>query len=784
MNRFTRYSLLPAFVFMAIGPARAQFPTDPRSDSLDITRQSIELDITDLTGRTINGHSDIYVTAKTGGVKGIYLDLFRFTVDSVKIGTNRVNFGYNDSLLRIPFATPMATGDSAHVSVWYRGEARQGSGGWGGFYWSQGIAFNMGVTLYDVPHGAGRFWFPCFDNFTEKAYYTVSITTQGNHSAICGGTLLSRQDNPNLTKTWHWKLNRPVPSYLVSVAVGPFAFVHKTYTGRTGPVPVILASLPADSTAMKNSFVNLEPSFHIYEQFYGPYLWERVGYVLVPFNGGAMEHATNIAYQQSLVNGTVANETVMAHELSHHWWGDLVTCETAEDMWINEGMAVFSEYLFLEQRYNRARALTEIRTNHSSVIRTAHISDNGYHPLSGLPQAYTYGKHSYEKGANVAWSLRGYMGDSLFFKGLRAVLNARRFGNVNAPEFRDILSDSTGYDAGPFFADWIQQPGFAEFLLDSFAAAPQGGGQFLVNVYTSQRLRAADHLFTQVPLELSFVGANRQQVTRTLMHSGALSQGTFQVPFEPLAVFVNRNEKLLYAVTADEREIKTAGSNIISLSFSNFRYKVNAVTDSALLRTEYHWVRPDGSVDQPWRYELTPDRFWKIDGIFPAGFDATATFTYDGTASGPDYPLIYVEDSVQLFYRRNSIQPWKPAENYTLNTQAANDKKGQFTGPLRKGEYCIGTKRAVLSFGDADAPGEFILYPNPSRGEFTLRLKEGVAYTDCRVQVTDTAGKTVFTGKPEADGRVRLKNPAAGTYTVRVFSGNAEIGKSLLLLNP
>jgi len=763
----------------SVSTALAQFPTDPRSDSLDITRQHIDLNITDFTNKTVNGFSRLAFKAKTGGVKGIYLDLHRFTVDSIKIGATPVAFSYNDTLLKVPFATPMNAGDSTDITVWYRGLAQQGSGGWGGFYWAQGIAFNMGVTLYDIPHNAGRFWFPCFDNFTEKAYYDVAVTTQATHSAICGGTLINQQNNPDLTKTWHWKLNRPVPSYLVSVAVGPFAFVHKTFTGSQGPIPVIMAALPADTTGMKNSFQHLEQSFHIYEQFYGPYLWERVGYVLVPFNGGAMEHATNIAYQKTLVNGSLANETVMAHELSHHWWGDLVTCETAEDMWINEGMAVFSEYLFTEQVYGRANAIANIRGSHISVIKTAHTTDGGYQPLSGVPQQYTYGKHSYDKGGNVAWSLRGYMGDSLFFRGLRAVLNANRFGNVNAPGFRDIITDSTGYDAAPFFADWITQPGFAEFLLDSFVVTPAGGGQFNVSVSTSQRLRAANHLYTQVPLEISFVGANRQQTTRTLIHSGASAQGSFTVPFVPAAVFVNRSEKLFYAVTADEREVKNTGN--VTLTYSNFRFNTTAVTDSALVRSEYHWAKPDANVDQFWRYEITPDRFWKIDGIFPAGFQATATFAYDGSINGPDN-VIYSEDSVVLFYRPNTGAPWKPAAGFTVNQQLANDKKGTLTTPLIKGDYCIGTKKQTLTFQDPYGEAAIIIYPNPTEGNIVIHAKEGSLPANYVVMVYDSLGRMVYSGKINPDGTVDLGHAAPGRYTVKLMSGKKQMWSSHVVI--
>lgn len=761
--------------------ANAQFPTDPRSDSLDILKQHIKLNITDFTNRIISGSCDIRFKAITNNVQGITLDLHEFTVDSVTSGNQQLSFSYAANLLHIPFQTAMNNGDSTDISVWYHGEAQQGSGGWGGFYWNQGIAFNMGVTLFDIPHNAGRFWFPCFDNFTEKGFYEVTVTTQPNHVAVCGGFLISEIENPDLTKTWHWKLNQSVPSYLVSVAVGPFTFVEDTYAGTNGNIPVMLAALASDTTALKNSFQNLEASFEIYEEFYGPYLWDRIGYVVVPFTGGAMEHATNVAYQRTLIDGATTYESVMAHELSHHWWGDLVTCETAEDMWINEGMAVFSEYLFLEQLYGRPTAISALRSSHSSVIKTAHISDDDYHPLNGVPQEHTYGKHSYDKGGNVAWSLRGYMGDELFFKGLKAILKARPYGNVNALEFRDIMTDSTGYDVGPFFDDWFLQPGFTEFLLDSFTVSP-AGNQFNVEIRTSQRLREADHLYTQVPLEISFIGPQRQVVTATHTHSGLSSLSAHVVPFAPVAVFINRSQKLFYAVTADEKEVKTTGTSV--LSYSNFRLSTETVTDSALVRSEYHWAAPEQNLAEPWKYEITPDRFWKIDGIFPSDFTAAGIFAYDGSNTGPDN-IIYTEDSVLVFYRKNIGDYWRPAPNQTLNKQALGDKKGNVSvKPLIKGEYCIGTRRATVGIWESDnqKTGNFSIAPNPNGGIFRLVNVITGKQAKLTATLTDSAGKRLKTFTVAENGEIDLSELASGTYYINLKNGQDNLGTVPVLI--
>ena len=154
-------------------------------------------------------------------------------------------------------------------------------------------------------------------------------------------------------RTRKWVLNEEIPTYLASVAVARYRQVNWSINALDGTKPITLVSAGTDTTAMKNGFVNLKDCINGFENYYGPYKWNRFGYCLVPFNSGAMEHATNIAYPRAVAGNLAYEAELMAHELSHHWWGDLVTCETQEDMWINEGMATFSSYMFLEWKYGK-----------------------------------------------------------------------------------------------------------------------------------------------------------------------------------------------------------------------------------------------------------------------------------------------------------------------------------------------------------------------------------------------------------------------------------------------
>ena len=127
-----------------------------------------------------------------------------------------------------------------------------------------------------------------------------------------------------------------------------------------------------------------------------------------------MEHATNITYPNSSINGSLSDEWLYAHELSHMWFGDKVTCASADDMWLNEGWAVFCESVFREGLYGKESYKTTMRSKLKDVLQFTHIKDGGYRALYGIPPEYTYGSTVYDKGGQVAHTLRGYLGDSLF----------------------------------------------------------------------------------------------------------------------------------------------------------------------------------------------------------------------------------------------------------------------------------------------------------------------------------------------------------------------------------
>jgi aminopeptidase N len=454
----------------------------PQQDTLDVISYNINLNITDFTNQRFRGFTDVKIRLKQSGATQIKLDLLEQTVDSVLFNNQNAIFSYNDSLLIINSASVLNTNDTITLRIFYSGGNKIDPSGWGGFYFSDSYAFNLGVGFRDIPHNYGRVWFPCVDNFTDRAFYTFNITTPQNFTADCNGSLENINDNGDGTRTFKWILHKPIPTYLASVAVGEYVAVTDTFNGLQSNIPISIYTSPGNETNTGLSFQNLKHTLSLFEDKFGPYRWERVGYVGVNFNSGAMEHATNIAYPESAIDGTLSNETLWAHELSHHWFGDLVTCKTAGDMWLNEGWASYCESIFKEGIYGHLAFKNYVRNNHYRVLRYTHNDDNGYFPVSGVPLNITYGSTVYEKGADVVHNLRYYTGDSLFFQAVKHYLEVMAFKDASSETLRDTLSEYTGIDLNGFFDNFVFQAGFPQYDLDSLRIVPSGN-QYIAKVY-------------------------------------------------------------------------------------------------------------------------------------------------------------------------------------------------------------------------------------------------------------------------------------------------------------
>lgn len=780
---FSFLLLLITAGFCKTASAQTSFPYDTRSDSISISHYNIHLDLRDFSTFILKGRTEIGFKPTVNNITEIKLDLMGPTVDSVHDANgNNLTFTPAPLGFKVNLGTAYNIGDSTSIEVFYHGVTVQDPT-FGGFYFNSAYAYNVGVSLDDIPHNYGKTWFPCFDNFTTRSTYDLFVTTLPAHEAACGGVYQSTVINPDLSETHHWKVFQTIPSYLISVAVSNYVFVSKTFTDyQSNPVPVKLAAHASDTVQMKNSFLNLENAFDIFENKFGPYQWDRVGYVLVPMTAGAMEHAMNIAYPELLADGSLSYQSVMAHELSHHWWGNLVTCRTAEDMWINEGSAAYCEYVFKEGLSGRAAYESQVRNEHKELLRTCHIDDAGYWPLSGVPQQHTYGSTTYLKGADIIHTLRGYLGDSLFFNGLKELLEQNKFSDIDAIEYRDDLSAITGFNLDNFFKDWIFQGGWPHVSIDSLKVVPNGS-QHDVTVYLKQKLVGRTNYSTGIPLTLTLRDDNWNTYETTVHSSGMNNAVTVSVPFAPTFGYLNRDELISHAVTATYSTITTTGTK--NFAHSNLLIQVQNVSDSAFILVEHNWAAPDPIIHWESGNLISPQRYWRIDGIWDENFSTNATFRFNGQLTGSsaylDHLLITgTEDSLILLYRPDRSTDWTEFPAYTKNFGSLTDKTGIFNATnLQKGEYAIGRKVENLLVNDLENEANVILYPNPAASVVSVESKVAAD----RIVISDQIGKLIDQRlKPGTKTDFTTSSWKKGSYWVTGYNQEKPVFRKLLVV--
>ncbi|MFN8309204.1 MAG: M1 family aminopeptidase [Chitinophagales bacterium] len=754
-----------------------------RSDSLDVVHTKLALDFSDFNQQILHAWADITVQAKVNGISHLRLDLLKLQVDSVK-QSSALSFHYNDTSLIIDLPTALNAGNQTTISIYYHGHPLQESGDFGGFYWTPAYAFNIGVSFLADPHNYGRVWFPCFDNFIDRCTFQFEVTTDTTRTAFCNGRLDS-VTNGNGKRTWHWRMNDPIPSYLASVAVSDYCSLNDTIHAQNGIVPVLLAARAADTSNLKGSFVNLKKAFHLFEEKFGPYVFNRVGYCVVPFNAGAMEHATNISYMQGVVDGSTTYENLMAHELSHHWFGDMATCASAGEMWLNEGWARYCENIFYEAIGGRKRYLQEVRSLHETVIHLAHVEDNLYYAVSGVPTQLTYStKTVYEKGADRVHTLRSYLGDSVFFHCVTAYLQQYKFIEVNSLNLRDFLVNCSGNNAiNNFFADWIFDGGFPDFSIEDKSIS-ENNGQFIVTLNIWQRLQHAHHYFQNVPLEISFFDSLGNREIRNVEVSGSCTQVKLSIGFWPQYIALDFDEKLSDAVTSEWKKIK-ATSGAIDFGTAHFLLYPQQGSDSSLIRVEHHWVAPDASGNIFPGLHLSDYRYWDVDGIWADDFRANAIFNYNGTTSNNGYLdnslITNTEDSLVMLYRPDAQSNWNFADSVIWSRGNVHDKAGYArVYHLQKGQYAFGiydaskadsslAPRACFPLAINKQSVQTVkLYPNPVRNA-ELFMDWEIPSTFNKCFVMDLLGNVVLQQSIPSDTcnfMIQLNGLPTGNYVV------------------
>ncbi len=401
---------------------------------------------------------------ETGIMDGIQLDAVGMNIESIKVDGRQVNFDYDGKKLKI------AERIEKNVEVDFSNAV---SSNLMGFYVARYDGGKVFTTHFE-PTGA-RYFIPCIDNPAVKAKYKLTINIDSDLEAISNMPQVKLERNGR-TKTIEFMETPPMSSYLIYLGIGPFDFISDRFDGKE----LFVASYGNRSKRGKYALDVAKGAIEFYEQYFGiKFALPKMHLIAVPeFAMGAMENWGAITFRETalLADETSAEQTkrsvaiVIAHELAHQWFGDLVTMKWWDDLWLNESFATFMSYKAIESMHPEWDHWNDFVLGETSpALLMDSISST--HPIhidvkSEDEIEQIFDDISYGKGASVLRMLESYMGSERFMQGIRSYLKKYSFSNATMQDLWMSLEESSGLPISRIMKDWVTLSGHPVLYLE------------------------------------------------------------------------------------------------------------------------------------------------------------------------------------------------------------------------------------------------------------------------------------------------------------------------------
>ncbi len=397
---------------------------------------------------------------------------------------------------------------------------------------------------------ASSCWFPTIDSPNENTTQEISITVENNFKTLSNGLLISSVSHRNGYRTDTWKQDKPHAPYLAMMAVGDFAVYNDKWKNIAVDYYVEKDYAPYAKAIFGETPAMLEFYSNVLDY---QYPWDKYAQVVVrDYVSGAMENTTAVIHgeflhrtDRELLDGD--NERIIAHELFHHWFGDIVTCESWANLPLNESFATYGEYLWLEHRHGRAAAdrhseeqmgqyfASTKQAGHSDLIRF------NYEDKEDMFDA-----HTYNKGGRVLHMLRKTIGDEAFFKALSIYLKEHQYQSVEIHQLRLAVEKVTGQDMNWFFNQWFLAQGHPDIAVQHAYDATTG----LATLTLTQEQDLKNFPLYKLPLDIDIYAGGLVKRERIVLDSKS-DTFTFKVNAQPNVVVVDA-ERMQLGIIKDK----------------------------------------------------------------------------------------------------------------------------------------------------------------------------------------------------------------------------------------
>ncbi|NEZ54953.1 aminopeptidase [Leptolyngbyaceae cyanobacterium CCMR0082] len=427
---------------------------------------ALDLDF-DIPKKSYKGTCAIRLNPVRNGIESLTLDAVSLSVDSITIDDEQQSFDYDGEQLHIHLNKPTLAGQTITLVITYGVKEPQ-----------RGIYFIAPDEHYpEKPYQVwtqgededSRFWFPCFDYPGQLATSEVRVRVPKKYFALSNGELISTEEDGK-AKIYHWKLDKVHPSYLMTLAIGEYDSIEAEWRGR--PVRYYVAKGRKDQIEL--TMGKTPQMMEKFSQVFGyDYPFSNYDQACpADFIFGGMENTTTtLLTDRCLLDKRAAiddlrSETLVAHELAHQWFGDLIVINHWSHAWVKEGMATYSEVLWLEEAYGRDEAMY-YHLNHARAY-LAEDASRYRRPL--VTHIYRepielYDRHIYEKGSCVYHMIREALGDQLFTKTLKTLLTENAHTTVETVDVLRAIDKATGKNLRYLFDQYVYRGGHPDYSI-------------------------------------------------------------------------------------------------------------------------------------------------------------------------------------------------------------------------------------------------------------------------------------------------------------------------------
>ena len=539
--------------------ARADRPYAPSRDyHLQNVRVSLHFD---LDQRKLIGEVTHTLSALRDGVTHLDFDCAELTISSARVNGKNAPFDLRDDKLRVQLAQPAKSGEKFEVELKYEGKPTSGlyfilpdkdDPGRAREIWTQGEA-------EDTHH-----YIPIYDYPNDRTTSEMILTVPADWLTVSNGKLLSVQEAPNGQKTWTWRQSLPVSTYLISFVAGEYK--EKKDTWRNIPITYNVPRGMEDT--IDPTFSHTKEMLSFFSDRFGvAYPWDQYAQTAVhDFVASGMENvsattlaARDILHAEFLLERPEAVDSLISHEMTHQWFGDLVTCKDWTNTWLNEGFATFGATLWEEHYYGVDAASYRYWREQNSWMQSKDL-----YPVPivtrEINDSVEYVGNVYDKAGWVIHMLREQMGDEAFFRALKHYLEANRLQNVVSADLAKAIEESSGSNFDQFFDQWIYGAGAPRFSVRS--NYDEADKKVSISVKQTQKVEQHVGLF-HVPVEISITTSSGEKVF-PIEVSKADETFFFPVDGPPLMVLFDKGDKILKSVDFQKapedwiRQLRTA----------------------------------------------------------------------------------------------------------------------------------------------------------------------------------------------------------------------------------